>query len=73
MKDGYKNVYKNLAIAIAITVLIIFAYIKSVEAVEYTEEIAHLQEQVVAHQLAMEYANKAIHTFADAQFLANKD
>jgi len=73
MKGSYKNEYKNLAIAIAITALIIFTYVKSVEAVEYNEEITQLKEQVVAHQLAMEYANKAIHTFADGQFLASKD
>jgi cell division protein FtsL len=67
MKDSYKKEYKHLAMAIAIVGLIIFVYIKSVEA---SNEITMLQEQIVAHELAMKYANQAIHTFADAQFLA---
>jgi len=58
---------------VAITVLILFAYVKTVEAVEYTSEIALLKEDVIAHKLAMTYANKAIHTlYGETVFLKDK-
>ena len=72
MKE-YRTGLKNTAIGIAITVLILFAYVKTVEAIEYTNEIALLKENVVAHKLAMTYANNAIHTLYDETlFLKDK-
>jgi|TARA_B110000495_G_C22792530_1_gene463199 hypothetical protein len=72
MKE-YRTGLKNTAIAIAITALILFAYVKTVEAIEYTNEIALLKENVVAHKLAMTYANNAIHTLYDETlFLKDK-
>ena len=72
MKE-YRTGLKNTAIAIAITALILFAYVKSVEAVEYTSEIALLKEDVAAHKLAITYANQAIHTLYDETlFLKDK-
>ena len=72
MKE-YRTGLKNTAIAITITALILFAYVKTVEAIEYTNEIALLKENVVAHKLAMTYANNAIHTLYDETlFLKDK-
>ena len=72
MKE-YRTGLKNTAIGIAITVLILFAYVKTVEAVEYSSEIALLNESIVAHKLAMTYANQAIHTLYDETlFLKDK-
>ena len=72
MKE-YRTGLKNTAIAIAITALILFAYAKSVEAVEYSNEIALLKEDVAAHKLAITYANQAIHTLYDETlFLKDK-
>jgi hypothetical protein len=72
MKE-YRTGLKNTAIAIVITALILFAYVKTVEAIEYTNEIALLKENVVAHKLAMTYANNAIHTLYDETlFLKDK-
>ena len=72
MKE-HRTGIKNTVFAIAITVLILFVYVKTVEAIEYTSEIALLKEDIVAHKLAMTYANKAIHTMYDETlFLKDK-
>jgi len=72
MKE-YRTGLKNTAIGIIITAAILFAYAKSVEAAEYTSEIALLKEDVAAHKLAITYANQAIHTLYDETlFLKDK-
>ena len=55
---------KNLMIGFLITTVIILVFIISVEAGRMEQAMADIE----AHKLAMTYANKAIHTFADPMF-----